>query len=110
VLVEQGHMPPPQPGTPGILALADRDRVRELVTGAGFSEPEIDEVAFTWELADVDQYWRLLTETAGALAMVLKRLDESEVARVRDAIADRLKPEPGAPIELAAASLIVSAT
>src|SRR5215204_2853691 len=32
VLVQRGHMPPPEPGAPGIFAMGDRDRVVELVT------------------------------------------------------------------------------
>ena len=35
-LVQRGHMPPPEPGAPGIFAMGDPDRIRELVTGAGF--------------------------------------------------------------------------
>ena len=38
-LVQRGHMPPPEPGAPGIFALGETDRVRELVNGAGFGEP-----------------------------------------------------------------------
>ena len=38
-MVELGHLPPPEPGAPGIFAMADPNRIRELVTGAGFSEP-----------------------------------------------------------------------
>jgi hypothetical protein len=34
-LVERGHMPPPEPGAPGIFAMGLADRIVELVTGAG---------------------------------------------------------------------------
>src|SRR5919198_878958 len=43
VLVQRGHLPAPEPGTPGIFAMADPERIRELVTGAGFGEPEIEQ-------------------------------------------------------------------
>src|SRR6266545_8100487 len=46
MLQERGHMPPPEAGAPGILALADRDRVRLLFTEAGFADPAIEEIAF----------------------------------------------------------------
>ena len=39
ILVQRGHMPPPEPGAPGMFALGDSDRIRELVTGAGFGDP-----------------------------------------------------------------------
>src|SRR2546423_179057 len=34
-LVQRGHMPPPEPGAPGMFALGDRDGLMEVVTGAG---------------------------------------------------------------------------
>src|SRR6266511_3876354 len=68
VLQERGHLPPPEVGAPGILALADRDRLRRLFAEAGFSDPQIEEVAFTWYFRDVDDYWEFLTRAAGAIA------------------------------------------
>jgi hypothetical protein len=83
VLVERGHMPPPQAGAPGILALADRERLRDLFTAAGFSDPTIEEVDFALGADDVDDYWELLNRTAGAISMVFGRLDRDERDRVR---------------------------
>jgi SAM-dependent methyltransferase len=111
VLQERGHVPPPEVGAPGILALADRDRLRRLFAGAGFSEPHIEEVAFTWRFADVSDYWEFLTGVAGAIAMVLGRLDEDERGRVREQIADRVAPfDSAAGIALAGVSLVASAS
>src|SRR4029450_13265076 len=42
VLVERGHMPPPEAGAPGLFALADR--LSQLLAQAGFSEPRFEEV------------------------------------------------------------------
>src|SRR6266545_2944729 len=55
VLVERGHMPPPEAGAPGLFALADRSRLSQLLADAGFSEPRFEEVAFTWRFADHDR-------------------------------------------------------
>jgi ubiquinone/menaquinone biosynthesis C-methylase UbiE len=110
VLEERGHMPPPSQGAPGILALADQDRLRRLVAGAGFSEPAIEEVGFTWRFADADDYWAFLKTAAGAIAMVLGRLDEAELGQVREEIAVRVAAfEHRGRIELPAVSLVVSA-
>src|SRR3712207_5676678 len=38
VLVELGHIPPPEPEAPGPFFMADTGRIRELVVGAGFAE------------------------------------------------------------------------
>src|SRR6185436_7573667 len=54
VLTERGHMPPPEASAPGIQALGDRGRLHQLVVEAGFSDPTIDEVAFTWTYANED--------------------------------------------------------
>jgi ubiquinone/menaquinone biosynthesis C-methylase UbiE len=89
VLSARGHMAPRGPGAPGILALGDRDRLAGLIAGAGFAAPAIEEVAFTLSFDDADDYWTFLTDAAGALAMVIERLDDDERARVRAEIADR---------------------
>ena len=111
VLVELGHMPPPERGGPGILALADPDRLRGLFVGAGFPEPRIDPVPLTWRFADAGDYWAYLTEVAGAIAMVLGRLDDAERARVRALIAERAAPFAGDDgLALPGVSLVVSAS
>jgi ubiquinone/menaquinone biosynthesis C-methylase UbiE len=110
VLHERGHMPSPQAGTPGILALGDPNRLRHLVMQAGFSELHIDEVAFTWRFRDADDYWEFLTRAAGAIATVLDRLEEEERVLVRERIAERLQPfYIDEEIELPAVSLVARA-
>jgi SAM-dependent methyltransferase len=89
VLVQRGHMPPPEPGAPGIFALGDPDRIRELVTGAGFGDPEIEELTFEWRYA-ADDLWETLTKLAGPLARVIKGLPEDERAETRAAIEESL--------------------
>ena len=111
VLQERGHMPPPEAGAPGILALADRDRLRALFEDAWFPSPRIEEKEFVFPFADAHDYWDFLTGVAGAIAMVLDRLDEDERARVRQTLVARVAPfdAPGG-IELPALALIVSAS
>ena len=111
ILQEQGYMPPPEAGRPGILALADLDRLRKLFSGAGFSEPKIDEVAFTWGFDDLEDYWDFLVGAAGAIAVVLARIDDDERKRVREELAGRVAPfVTGGRIELPAVSLVASAS
>jgi ubiquinone/menaquinone biosynthesis C-methylase UbiE len=111
VLRERGHMPPPEAGAPGILALADPDRLRRLVMGAGFSDPQIDEVPFTWYFSDVDDYWDFLNGAAGAIAMVLARLDADEFRLVREQVGQQVASfVVSGRIELPAMSLVASAS
>jgi ubiquinone/menaquinone biosynthesis C-methylase UbiE len=89
-LVQRGHMPPPEPGAPGIFALGEQDRLREVVTGAGFDDPEIKELTFVWSYA-ADDLWDTLTKLAGPLAKVINALPEDEKAATRSAIEESLE-------------------
>ena len=85
-LVERGHMPPPEPGAPGPFSMGDPGRIRELVTGAGFEEPEIEEIAFALRYADAGDIWDSIMDLAGALARVIDGLSEEERGATRDAM------------------------
>ena len=111
VLVQQGLVPAPAPGTPGILALADRDRVRGLFTDAGFDDPHIEDVPFSWPFRDGDDYWHFLTDAAGAIAALIAQLDEDQRAQVREDVLTRLAPfATGSGFEVPAVSVVASAT
>src|ERR671921_1710462 len=92
VLVELGHIPPPDPGAPGAFALADPGRIREVVVGAGFAEPEIEEVFFRRPFADQDDYLRFLTETSSSLSPVLRALPEEAHAAFRQRMHEATRP------------------
>ena len=111
VLRERGHMPPSEAAAPGILALGDSARLRGLVAGAGFSDPQIEEVPFTWRFRDMNDYWDFLIGAAGAIAMVLRRLEDDELQQVRRLIGARVASFVGPDgIELPALSLVASAS
>jgi SAM-dependent methyltransferase len=110
VIVESGHLPPPEPGQPGILALADTARLLRLFADAGLTEPESDEVPFAFTFTDEDDYWRFLFDVAGAISMVLKRLDDEARAAIRVELSTRLEPYRGPDgLELPAVSLVAAA-
>lgn len=91
-LVERGDMQPPEAGRPGIFAMADPGRVRELVAGAGFGEPELEEISFEWRYADYDDLWDTNVRLAGALAEVIIALPPEEQQTVREAVMERMAP------------------
>jgi SAM-dependent methyltransferase len=85
-LVQRGHMPAPEPGAPGIFALGDPGRIRELVTGAGLAEPDLEEITFDFLYADFDDLWDALVRLGGPLATVVKALPDEERQATRAAI------------------------
>jgi SAM-dependent methyltransferase len=89
-LVQRGHIPPPEPGAPGIFAMGMPERIQELVTGAGFAEPEIEEIAFDFHYADADDLWDALVRLAGPLARVVNALPDDERQATREAILENV--------------------
>jgi SAM-dependent methyltransferase len=92
VLESQGHIPPPDPEAPGAFAMADPGRIRELVVGVGFAEPEIEEVSFRLSFADQEAYWRYLNETSASAAPVLRSLSTTAQEAVRDQVHEAALP------------------
>ena len=91
-LVQRGTIPPPEPGGPGMFALGDRDRVRELVSRAGFDEPELEEIAFEFRYADFDDFWDTLVRLAGPIAQVINALPDDEREATRAALTESFAP------------------
>src|SRR5215211_2309006 len=89
-LVQRGHMPPPEPGAPGIFALGDPDRIRELVTGAGLAEPRLEEITFDFQYSDADDAWDALVSLGGPLAKAVRALPEEEAGASREAILENM--------------------
>jgi SAM-dependent methyltransferase len=90
-LVQRGHMPPPEPGAPGIFALGVPERIRELLAGAGFGDPQLEEIPFDFSYPDADDLWDSLVRLAGPLAKVVNSLPEDERAATRAAIVDNME-------------------
>jgi SAM-dependent methyltransferase len=92
ILVELGHTPPPDPQGPGAFVMADLERIRQLVTGAGFAEPEIEEISFRWRFANQDAYWHFLTQTAASVSRVLRVLPSEAQNTVRERVHEAARP------------------
>jgi SAM-dependent methyltransferase len=92
ILVELGHTPLPNPQEPGAFVMADPERIRKLVVGAGFVEPEIEEVSFRWQFPDQDAYWHFLTETAASISRILRTLSPEAQNTVRERVHEAARP------------------
>lgn len=78
-------LPPPPPGAPGPMALADPDRLRGLLTGAGFEEPELRKVDEPLHFGATAH--EATTFAAGLNAKLLEELDEPTRDRALEALA-----------------------
>lgn len=85
VLVERGHMPPPQPGAPGVFSMGSEERTRALLDGAGFSSVRTEDVPVRFTFSDLDDYEQWIVDVGGPFAMAVRALpeDEREVLRAR---------------------------
>jgi SAM-dependent methyltransferase len=83
ILIEEGHLPLPEPGAPGVFSMGDEDRTRGLLEGAGFTDVRIEEIPVRFTFGDLDEYERFATDTGGPFAMVLRGLDEAQRAVLR---------------------------
>ena len=91
-LVQRGHMPPPEPGVPGMFAMGDGNRTVELVRAGGFDEPKLEEITFAFKYSDDDDFWDAIVRLAGPLARAINALPEQERRDTRAAIIDNIAP------------------
>jgi ubiquinone/menaquinone biosynthesis C-methylase UbiE len=85
ILIERGHIPPPDPAAPGIFSMASEERTRTLLDGAGFTSLRTEEVPVLFDFGAFEDYEQWMMDVAGSFAIVLRALpaDEREVLRRR---------------------------
>jgi SAM-dependent methyltransferase len=90
-LVQRGRIEvPPPPPAPGPFSMASAKRTEALLRGAGFAEVGTEEVHGRFVIPDVDEYLSAIADTAGPIALALRRLSASERAAVEADVADPL--------------------
>jgi ubiquinone/menaquinone biosynthesis C-methylase UbiE len=78
ILIERGHMPPPDPEAPGVFSMASEERTGALLEGAGFTAVRTEEVPVRFAFRDLDEYERWVMEVGGPFGMVVRGLPERE--------------------------------
>lgn len=110
LMIERGHAAPPAPGTPGILALADRDRLESAVRDGGFADVSVDTVSFAWRFPNLAAYWSFLVELT-ALGPAIARIPVAARDRFREDLTPLLEAyRDGEAINLPARCWMVLAT
>jgi ubiquinone/menaquinone biosynthesis C-methylase UbiE len=85
-MVARGHMPAPEPGAPGMFAMGDPARVRVLLVAAGFGEPVVEEIAFSFHYREAEAVWDSLLSLSASASRAVAELDDDERAATRAAI------------------------
>jgi SAM-dependent methyltransferase len=65
MLVGRGLLPAPEPDEPGMFALADEERLRDLLRDAGFETVRTADVATWWRFGDVTEYVQVTLDVGG---------------------------------------------
>jgi ubiquinone/menaquinone biosynthesis C-methylase UbiE len=92
LLIERGHMPPPEPGAPSPFAMASEEQTRALLEGAGFTAVRTEEVPVRFTFRDIDDYTAYATDIGGPAALVLRGLPEDEREALRTKLGAAFAP------------------
>lgn len=76
------------PGDPfgpgGMFSLADPDSFRRRLADAGFTHVETETVANSFEFSDFDELWKIPSEIAGPVAVIIAGLGSDQVSQVKE--------------------------
>jgi SAM-dependent methyltransferase len=92
MLVERGVVPPPEPGAPGMFVLADDERLRGVVEGAGFAIERLEDVGADFHWDDVDDFIEVARETGGQFGKAWDSASEEEQAAMKAELEQRFEP------------------
>ena len=88
ILMKHMEVPQPPPGSPGVFAFADPNRLTQALTDCGFQNVEIEDLAVTMFEADSgEEYWEMMEDMAGPIVQLMKQMDEKKrTSYIKDVI------------------------
>jgi hypothetical protein len=92
LLLERGHVPPPEPGAPGMFTMARDERVRELLEGAGFTVLRLEEVPVRFVYESLDDYIVRAKDTGGNFARVWRDVVDGERKDMESQLGEAFAP------------------
>ena len=92
-MMQLGHQPGGDPFAPGgMFSLADHDTLRSMLSSAGFTDIQIEEMPVDWSFRSFDESWSFMMEVAGAIATLVKDLPPGEIDKLRAALEENEQP------------------
>jgi ubiquinone/menaquinone biosynthesis C-methylase UbiE len=92
MLLERGHVPPPEPGAPGMFTMARDERVHELLDGAGFEVLRLEEIPVFFVYDSLDEYVERAKDTGGVFARVWREVPDDEREAMESAFGEAFAP------------------
>lgn len=79
VLSKYIDIPVQPPGTPGLFAFADPDRLHDVIKSAGFRNIELEEIAIdVIAVNDGQAYWDVMSDLAAPVMALVKQLNDTD--------------------------------
>jgi ubiquinone/menaquinone biosynthesis C-methylase UbiE len=94
-LVELGHAKAPDPSAPGMFALSDADRLRELLGDTGFSDVLVDAVDVARNYESIDGFLAEILDLSQAFGEVHRGLSDEAQQEVASRVAALAEPWTG---------------
>jgi SAM-dependent methyltransferase len=91
-LVELGLTEPPDPEAPGMFALADGERLGELLQDAGFVDPVVEPIDLSRSVRNVNEFVEETLDLSSQFAETRRRLAPEQWAAVKERIAELTRP------------------
>lgn len=91
-LLARGHVPPPEPGAPGMFTMARDERLRELLENAGFTVLRIEEIPVRFVYPSLDEYIERARDTGGIFAKVWRDVPDDEREEMESALGEAFAP------------------
>jgi ubiquinone/menaquinone biosynthesis C-methylase UbiE len=87
MFLARGHVPPPEPGAPGMFTMASEEHTGSMLESAGFAAWRMEEVPVRFAVPDVEEYIRRSSDTGGMFSKAWGAASEDE----REAMTDELR-------------------
>ncbi len=91
-LIEQGVLEPPDPGAPGMFALANPGLLEEMLADAGFVDIRVEPVELGRTYDHFDEYWSETLDLSQMVSGALKPLSADRRAAVENRVRELAEP------------------